>query len=280
MEYAEKDSRFKVFHNDKTISAFDNWNLTMGRLVDVNAKYAKYECADDWMFPEYLERMVELMERDEKLGSCFAYRLMDREIDCFGLDIYQGQIFDGREILLRSIRDSLYLYGGLGQALYRMEALKGLDQNLQIINTQNIHCDIELNDNILLNWKVGFVYQVLTYYRKHDGQVWSYALKRNTDINGLERRVFLHLTFFPELEPMYRKLRLDYALFLVKSRWKRDADVLNWHRDHLKDRPITEQEKRSAITRELKAEFKKLNKTFISGFVMIIKLLRFRLYKV
>ncbi|MDD4969929.1 MAG: glycosyltransferase family 2 protein [Paludibacter sp.] len=241
LEYEAKDSRFKVFRNKETVTAFENWNITLGRMSEVPADYMKYECADDWMFPECIERMVEILQKDDQVGVAFGYRLQDKYVDCDGLDINEGRIFDGKEILRRSMTDNLYISGGLGQGLYRVEALKNIDKDLQVINIQNIHCDVELNDKVMLNWKVGFVFQILTYYRRHEGQVLSFALKVNTDLYGNERRIYLHLNVFPELQKIYQELRMEYALYLLKSKKEKNAEILAWHKKYL-ERPITKEE--------------------------------------
>lgn len=249
LEFAEKDARFKVFRNENTVTAFQNWNITLGRMVNVPAKYIKYECADDWMFPECIEKMVALHEQDDCIGAVYAYRLHDKIVDCDGLDIYEGNIFDGKDILRRSM--TLNITGGLGQALYRMNVLKQISPKLHVINENNIHCDVELNDNVMLISKVGFVHQVLTYYRRHDGQVLSFALKANTVLFGNERRMFLLLSVFPDIKNLYEQHRLDYALFLLKCKRKNEREILAWHEKYL-ERPITNQEYRKAksITRK------------------------------
>ncbi len=245
LEFAEKDSRFKVFRNEKTTTAFENWNITLGRMADVPAKYIKYECADDWMFPECIEKMVALHEKDDQIGAVYAYRLHDKIVDCDGLDIYEGEIFDGKEIVLKSIINGLYIYGGLGSTLYRMEALKQIDKNLHVINENNIHCDVELNDSVLMKWNAGFINEVLTYYRRHDGQILSFAEKTNTILYGIERRMFLHLEDFPEINVHYQEIRQEYALFLAKCKRKNKTEILAWH-DKFLERPITKIELKRA----------------------------------
>jgi len=264
LEYAAKDSRFKVFRNEKTVTAFENWNVTLGRMSGVAASYIKYECADDWMFPECIEKMVELLEKDVRIGAVYGYRLQDKFVDCDGLDIYEGQIFEGKDILRRSLIDNVYITGGLGQGLYRVQALKEIDKDLQVININNIHCDVELNDNVMLNWKVGFVHQVLTYYRRHDGQILSFALKANTVLYGNERRVFLLLPLFPELKTTYLDIRMEYALFLAKCKRKNETEILAWHANYL-ERPITKKEyslaknkMRNRLIREIRKNIIKL----------------------
>ncbi len=257
-EYEAKDTRIKAFRNEKTVSAYENWNITLGRMADVPAKYIKYECSDDWMFPECIEKMVALHEKDDQIGAVYGYRLQDKYVDCDGMDISEGQIFDGKEILRRSMTKGLYIYGGLGSMLFKMNALKSINENLHVINENNIHCDIELNDNVLINWKAGFIYEVLTYYRRHDGQVLSFAEKTNTILYGTERRLFMHLEQFPELQSHYQEVRQEYALFFAKCKRKKETEILAWH-DRYLERPVTNSEIKIAkrnIRKRLRREIK------------------------
>lgn len=248
-EYEAKDPRIKAFRNEKTVSAYENWNITLGRMADVPAKYIKYECSDDWMFPECIEKMVALHEKDDQIGAVYGYRLQDKYVDCDGLDIYEGQIYDGKEILRRSM--TLNITGGLGQSLYRMDVLKKISPELHVINENNIHCDVELNDNVMIRSKVGFIFQVLTYYRRHDGQVLSFAMKANTILFGNERRMYLLLDVFPDIKEMYEQHRLEYASFLNKCKRKKEYDIVAWHDKYL-ERPITKEEYRKARKMERK----------------------------
>lgn len=243
-EFASKDNRITVFRNDKTVSGPQNWNISLGRFANVEGiKYIKYECADDWMFPNCLEEMVALHESCDELGVVYGYRLEDRYVDCDGLDIYGGNIIDGKEMLRRSMR--LNIIGGLGQGLYRYSVMKQIDSNLHVINEKSIHCDVEMNDNVMLRSKVGFVFKVLTYYRRHDGQILSFAVRGNTVLSDNERRLYMFRDMFPEAEQIYQNHRMDYALFLWKCRCNHQQDVIDWHNQH-NPRPITQKEYQNA----------------------------------
>lgn len=259
MEYAAKDLRFKVFRNPKTTTPWENFNIAYGHLKDVDAKYAKAEPSDDWMYPECIEKMVEVLERDEKIGVCFAYSLKDKKVYSDGLDINRGDVFDGRELLHSYLKNGDYIVGQLGTPIYRMSALRELNENLSIFNEQNIHCDVELANDIMHKWKVGFVYQVLTYYRLHSEQGLAMALRLKTDLYGHEVEFSKYMSDFNDLNEVYRQHRLDYALFYLQTRKNNDIEALQWHKkylvDHLK-RPVTKEEENEAIFRQVKLNAK------------------------
>ncbi|MBQ9475160.1 MAG: glycosyltransferase family 2 protein [Bacteroidales bacterium] len=245
LEFAQKDSRFKVFRNPETYPAYHNWNVALGRLKDVPAKYIKFECSDDWFYPDFLEKMVALHEKYDNLGAVYAYRLAGNKVDCDGLDINEGEVFDGKDLVLRSVKNGLYIYGGLSEGLYRKETVMSVNPELKVINEDNIHCDIEMNDNICLHSeKVGFVYQVLSYYRFHEGQILSFAQKADTYKFERERRLYLMMQEFPndkDLPRLYGEARREYALFLANCRRKGENDIVKWHEEHL-ERPLTKEE--------------------------------------
>ena len=59
--YAERDGRIRVQRNDKVLPIIANFNHAL-RQISPMSMYCKVVCADDWLFPECLERMVGLAE--------------------------------------------------------------------------------------------------------------------------------------------------------------------------------------------------------------------------
>ena len=265
-EFAAKDPRFKVFRNSETLIAYKNWNVALGRLLDVPAKYIKFECSDDWMFPNCLEEMVALHEKYDNLGAVYAYRLAGNKVDCDGLDINEGEVIEGKTMLRKSLR--LNIIGGLGQALYRKETMLSYAPDLHVINENNIHCDVEMNDNVMLRSDIGFIFKVLTFYRYHDGQILSFAQKAQTMYADGVRRIKMISDMFPEEKEFYHQYRLEYAEFLMKCRKKGEREILDWHKEHLSI-PITEDEykeaarlRRKQLRHEIKNDFARILSTY------------------
>src|ERR1700683_1050672 len=57
-KYAAANPRIRVISHDTVIPALANFNFSL-RQASTASKYYKMVLADDWMFPECLERMVE-----------------------------------------------------------------------------------------------------------------------------------------------------------------------------------------------------------------------------
>jgi glycosyltransferase involved in cell wall biosynthesis len=73
-EYAKKDRRIKVIQNSRCLRALPNHNFALSQISN-DSKYCKIVFADDWIFPECLERMVALAEEYPSIGLIGAYVL-------------------------------------------------------------------------------------------------------------------------------------------------------------------------------------------------------------
>lgn len=265
-EYESKDSRFRVYRNQETVIAYKNWNISIAQFKNLPVKYVKFECADDWMFPNCISDMVELHEKYGNLGAVYGYRLHGKNVDCDGIDIYNGEVFDGKEIILENLKQGIYIWGDLGSALFSKDAIIRINSNMHFINEKNIHCDIEMNDAIALNNRIGFVYKVLMYYRRHEGQILSFAEKYNTVLCEYERRFYNMIQYFPnddELSYLYKQLREEYALFLETCKRKKRYEIVNWHNSHL-ERPILSTEISSAKKNKRKNIIHKIKVSIVS----------------
>src|ERR1044071_7298806 len=60
--YAARDSRIRVVRNDQFLRVMANHNRAL-RAISPDSKYCKMVFADDWIFPECLERMVAVAEQ-------------------------------------------------------------------------------------------------------------------------------------------------------------------------------------------------------------------------
>src|SRR5215472_16108204 len=65
--YAKKDNRIRVHNNTQVVGVIENHN-TAFRLISTASKYCKVVSADDWVYPECIQRMVELAEANPSVG--------------------------------------------------------------------------------------------------------------------------------------------------------------------------------------------------------------------
>jgi len=67
-EYASKDSRIKYYKNETNLGAAKNFN----RVFELSrGEYFKWASHDDICDPEYLERCVELLDRNPAVVLCY-----------------------------------------------------------------------------------------------------------------------------------------------------------------------------------------------------------------
>jgi glycosyltransferase involved in cell wall biosynthesis len=231
--FEELDSRFRVITNPDFVSMTVNFNNTI-KPVSKEAKYFKVVCADDWLFPEYLTRMVEVMEKYPEAGFCSSYRIDNKTVNCFGLDYYQGPRFQGNKVLLDQLMYKYDVTGSETTVMYRIETLKKIKNYPVIFSDNSYHFDTELAYELLNMSDLAFVFQVLSYTRRHE-QAFTTKISNRfyTSLNLRENELFKYKAGNSMLEKEYRKVRTQYGYFLFKRCLARDKPCLEWHSKHL-----------------------------------------------
>lgn len=230
--FEERDSRFRVITNPDFVSMTINFNNTI-KPISKEAKYFKVVCADDWLFPEYLSRMVEVMEKYPEAGLCSSYRIDNKSVNCVGLDYYQGSLFKGKNVLFDQLMYKYDVTGSETTVLYRVEILKKI-KNYPVIYSDSYHFDTELAYELLNMSDLAFVFQVLSYTRRHEQTFTSQISNRfNTSLNFRENELFKYKSGNSLLEKEYRNVRDRYEFFLFKRYLAKDKPCLEWHRQHL-----------------------------------------------
>ena len=260
-EFADRDKRFKLIVNEDFVDQTTNWNISYEK-SSKEAKYFKIVCADDWLFPRFLERMVPILEADPSVGFCSSYRIDGERVRCDGLDYYDGNYYDGKKILIRQLQNTLDITGSVNTLLYKNETLKKLDYYPEIFQPNTYHIDTILAYDVLAISNLGFVYDILSYTRRHNEtytNLISIRFRTGFYLREMELGKFYHLD--PSLKKFYKKIRLDYAYFLFMNKIKNNKECINWHKKYLKKK-ITASEYLSAILSRnyIYLQFKKLSK--------------------
>jgi hypothetical protein len=161
--YAKRDARIRIIDNSKFVGAGENHDVGF-RQMSPASRYCKIVHADDWIFPDCLERMVALAEKHPSVGIVGAYVLRDKEVFCDGLPPRQ-EVFPGREICRLSLLRKLYVFGTPTSVLFRTEIVRSRDPFYEETRYQS-GCDAARCYEILRHWDFGFVPQVLTFNRQ------------------------------------------------------------------------------------------------------------------
>ena len=265
-KFVDKDKRFKLHNYSEFFPIVDNWNRTVLHISE-NAKYFKILQADDWLDSQYLEEMVSVMEKYPTIGMCSSYRIDDTRIKCDGLNINDGQFYNGNEMLMKHIKQEIDITGSATTVLFKVEYLKKLPQYPEIHDPKDFHCDTQLAFEMMSISDIGFVFKVLSYTRWHpDAYTSNTCVLYNTFYNGREIRLHKFRNLEPSIEKEYKIHRIRYAIYLIDKWLKGNKKCLKWHKEHL-IRPITFREysiailKHNILSRQLGKIPRKLKKS-------------------
>jgi len=174
--YAGKDPRIRVHNNTDFLPVIQNWNHAM-RQISAHSKYCKVVHADDWLFPECLEKMVQLAEDNSSVKIVGAYGLQGEKVWLDGLP-YPSTVVSGREICRWTLTSGeSYVFGSPTSILMRGEDVRRRDQ---FYNQLNFHADWEICYELLKEGDFGFIHQVLTYTRQHAESGTTFATRYHT----------------------------------------------------------------------------------------------------
>jgi glycosyltransferase involved in cell wall biosynthesis len=237
-KYASKDSRIRVITNDTFIPAIANLN-TAFRRVSPGSKYCKMVLADDWMFPECLERMVAVMEENSSVGIVGAYGLEGRWVLWIGLP-YCNNVISGREICRQRLLGGPYVFGSPTSVLFRSDLVRGHDP---FYNELNVQADSETCFELLKDCDFGFVHQVLTFSRddRPDSRLEA-SRELNTAAAGVLHELIAYGPYYLTQEEYTACLNATlskYYDFLTRSLLQlRHREFWDYHKNKLKEEGI------------------------------------------
>jgi glycosyltransferase involved in cell wall biosynthesis len=175
--YAAQDSRIRVVRNAKLVRVMENHNIAV-RQTSPDSRYCKVVAADDWLFPECVERMVAVAEAHPSVAIVGAYGLRNgTQVIWDGLP-YPSTRIPGREVCRLYFLRDLYVFGAPTSLLFRADVVRS---RAAFFNESNVHSDKEVCFEILQQHDFGFVHQVLTFMRVQERSLSADAvrLKRN-----------------------------------------------------------------------------------------------------
>lgn len=174
LAYAEKDKRIRVHNNQDFVGVIENHNIAFG-LISPSAKYCKVVSADDYLFPDYLRQTIELGEANPGVGIIGSYQLSGGHIRWQGFD-YPGTVISGRELCRRIFLggDPTFGFGTPTSLTYRADLVRASEA---FYPNPSPHADTSACFKSLRESDFGFVYQVLSYERKHEATQSSASAK-------------------------------------------------------------------------------------------------------
>lgn len=245
--YAEKDARFSVVDNEEFVDIVSNWNFAYIN-SNLKAKYYKIVQADDWIYPEYIERMVDVFERHEGVSMVASYRIDNNRIlpGAYHEKLI-GEVIEGKELVKSHLKKEIDIVGNITTMLFATEYLKKLDRYPRIFDDKSHHVDTELSLEMMDMGKVGFVQQILSFQRVHaKSSTGSYVYRAGTLYHHYDNILSKYRHLSEKIEQLYQESRRQfaYAFFLMKLKGNKTA--LDFHSKYPRP-PFTFSEKISGI---------------------------------
>jgi glycosyltransferase involved in cell wall biosynthesis len=159
-EYADRDPRIRVLHNAEFVGQVENYNGAVAR-ISPHSRYVKIVQADDWIFPECLERMVALAEAHPSVVLVGSYYLAGERVEGWG--VAPGtDVIEGRTTCRGHMLGTLGFFGTPTTLLYRADLVR---RRQPFYTPGRMHEDSELCFEALRDGDFGFVHQVLSFTR-------------------------------------------------------------------------------------------------------------------
>lgn len=184
-ECAARDKRVRYVRSEEFVPQVPNYNRAL-REISSDSVYTKIVQADDWIFPQCLELMVDLAVQHPDVGIVSSYRMVGRDIGGLGLP-YSTRVASGQEIARAHLLSGLFLFGSPTTILVRSDIVRSRDP---FYETGRLHEDTEACYEILRKWNFGFVHQILSYTRVDEDS--THARMQRMDGGALDFLIVAH----------------------------------------------------------------------------------------
>ena len=168
-EYAARDARIRVIACDEHLPQTGNYNRALAAVAPESA-YVKMVQADDWIFPACVATLVELAESHPQVGIVGCLHLMAKgaAVEGRGLE-YPAHEVEGKDIVRRELLDdSFHVLGTPTTLLYRATIVRA---RRPFFPEDSLSVDLAAGFEILLEWRFGFVHQVLAWLRESEDSI-------------------------------------------------------------------------------------------------------------
>ena len=202
-EYAARDPRIRVVNNATFVRAVENHNIAVRQMAP-ESKYCKIVAADDWLFPECIERMVAVAEAHPGVAIVGAYGLRGgTRVAWDGLP-YPSTVVSGRDVCRMNFLRGVYVFGAPTSLLFRADVVRSRNA---FFNESNVHADKEVCFDILQHHDFGFVHQVLTYMRVQPNSLSADAVRHKRNLASGLNDLVTYGPVFLSAEEMEERLR-------------------------------------------------------------------------
>jgi glycosyltransferase involved in cell wall biosynthesis len=183
-EYAQRDSRIRFIRQPRLLSQVQNYNSALAEISSAS-EFCKVVQADDYIFPDCLQLMVQACQRSDTIGLVSSYWVKGSEVRGSGFP-YPTPFLAGKEMARLYLRTGVWVFGSPTAVLYRSSLVK---QSQRFYDESRLHEDTEKCMEILADWDFGFVHQVLSFSRADNESISSAV--RDFEPNAVDRYIIV-----------------------------------------------------------------------------------------
>lgn len=232
-EYARRDSRIRFIRRTELLPQVRNYNRALDEISEAS-RYCKIVQADDFIFPECLQQMVQAFERSESVGLMSSYWLKGNEVRGTHYP-FPTPVMPGKEMARLYLRTGLWVFASPTTVMYRSSLIK---KGEPFYDESQLHEDTEKCMEILEDWDFGFVHQVLSFSRA-DNESISNAV-RGFQPNAIDRYIIVerYASLFldaGEAAALKRRTKREYYSALAEAALRgRESGFWQYHAKGLK----------------------------------------------
>jgi glycosyltransferase involved in cell wall biosynthesis len=182
--FAAQDARIRIVNTDRLLPQVQNYNFAL-KQISRASRYCKIVQADDWIYPDCLREMVTLANSDPQISIVSAYWVNDRSgpgatVPSEGPERIKT-VLSGREACRHYFLRDIYLFGSPTSVLYTSDLVRSRDPFFLEIEPGYFE-DAELCFEVLIDSKLGFVRQILTYLRTQEDSIRQAIMSFDLDL--------------------------------------------------------------------------------------------------
>jgi glycosyltransferase involved in cell wall biosynthesis len=226
--YARQDPRIRVYNNNAFIGQLDNYNGALLRIAS-ESQYCKMVEADNWIFPNCLEKMVALAEAHPSVGIVGSYYLQGKGVA--GARVVAAPFafprIDGKSACRMHLVDHVPFFGAPTNLLLRSSIVR---ERRPFYDTNSLHADRETCYAVLQACDFGYLDEILAFVRNREQSITAelremgtYQLYRLVLVRKYGRALFPEES---EFRHYHKRIEREYcaAVFkhLLLSRRKRE----------------------------------------------------------
>lgn len=229
-DLARRDPRIRYLRFEEHLPQARNYNRAL-RSISPDTRYCKIVQADDYLYPECLERMLDLALRHPRVGVVGARRVAGDFVHP-ALTSSIPPVCPGDETCRRVLRGELSVFGSPTSVMYRADLVRGLRQHF--FDERLFFNDDDVVFDALRVSDFAFCEQVLTYTQRDPTSTFGRVMQFDPGLLG--RYVMLRKWGAHHFAPRELKAALDavareYYQALVRAGRRKDrAQYFRFHR--------------------------------------------------